>query len=222
LEKWKWYIKEMKILKISWENFKGIVGKTVSSIKKGEVVVCPTDTIYGLIADATSGVAIKKVLEIKKRTKQKPIPIFIRDIKTAKRLAKINKTQEKFLTRIWPGEVTAVLKRRKSCKLPEILFGKKKTIGLRIPKHELIIVLLKKINRPLTGTSANISGKPGSTKIKEVLSQFRNQKIQPDLIVDAGDLKPSKPSAVIDLTKSKPKLLRIGELPKEELLKNLK
>jgi L-threonylcarbamoyladenylate synthase len=68
--------------------------------------------------------------------------------------------------------------------------------------------LLLIINRPLTGTSANISGKSASTKIKEVLKQFKNQKYQPDLVVSAGNLSKSKPSLVIDLTREPPKILR--------------
>lgn len=178
----------------------------VKSIKQGEVVVCPTDTVYGLLADATNEKAVKKLLKIKKRRTQKPIPIFVKDLKTAKRLAQINKNQEKFLRKVWPGKVTIVLKRKN--KLPKILFAERKTIGLRIPDYKIINQLLFIINHPLTGTSANISGKSPSTKIKEVISQFKNQKFQPDLIIDAGNLKPGKPSTVLDLTILPPKILR--------------
>jgi len=197
----------MSILKVNQRNLKTIVKITVKSIKQGEVVVCPTDTVYGLLADATNEKAIKKLLKIKKRRTQKPIPIFVKDLKMTKRLAQINKNQEKFLRKIWPGKVTTVLKRKN--KLPKILFAERKTIGLRIPDYKIINQLLFIINRPLTGTSANISGKPPSTKIKEVISQFKNQKFQPDLIIDAGNLPKSKPSIVLDLTIWPPKILRL-------------
>ncbi len=209
----------MRIIKISLKDFNQTAKEIVKLIRKGGVVVCPTDTIYGLIADAASEIAVKKVLKIKKRKKQKPLPIFVKDVKMAKALAQIDREQQKFLTKIWPGEVTVVLRGREDCSLPKILFGRAKTIGLRIPKHKLVSTLLKRINKPLTGTSANISGKPGSTEIKKVLTQLKNQKFQPDLIIDAGNLKPSKSSTVVDLTKSKPKLLRIGEFSQKELLK---
>jgi len=212
----------MKILKISLKNFEKVVKTTTDLIKKGRTVVCPTDTIYGLITDATNKESIEKVFKIKKRREQKPIPIFVKDIKMAKGLAQISKKQQEFLAKIWPGEVTVVLKQRKDCNLPKILFGKRKTIGLRIPKHKLVKVLLKKTNKPLAGTSANISGKPGSTEIKRVLAQFKDQKFQPDLVIDAGNLRPSKPSTVVNLTRSKPKLLRVGKLSEEELSKILK
>ena len=196
----------MLILKVDQRNLKTIVIIMVKSIKQGEVVVCPTDTVYGLIADATNEKAVKKLLKIKKRNTQKPIPIFVKDIKIAKKFALINKNQEKFLKKVWPGKVTVVLKRKG--KLPRILFRNKKTIGLRIPNYKVINQLLLIINRPLTGTSANISGQPPSTKIKEVISQFKNQKFQPDLIIDAGNLPKSKPSIVLDLTTSPTKILR--------------
>jgi L-threonylcarbamoyladenylate synthase len=212
----------MRIIKISFESFNQVVEEIVKLIRKGGIIACPTDTIYGLIADATNGKAVKKVLEIKKRRSQKPFPIFAKDIKMTKALAQIDREQQKFLTKIWPGEVTVVLKQREDCGLPKILFGKTKTIGLRIPKHKLVNILLEKINKPLIGTSANISGRPGSTEIKKVLAQFKDKRYQPDLIIDAGNLKLSKPSAVVDLTGSDPKILRTGELSKDELLRILK
>jgi len=198
----------MEILKISQENFKKIINKTLNAIKKGDILICPSDTVYGLITDATDKEVANKLFKIKKREKGKPIPIFVQDIKMAKKLALVNKEQEKFLKKVWPGKITIVLKRKRNCSLPDILFGGKKTIGLRIPNYKLIKALLKKLNKPLTGTSANISGKPASTKIKEVLKQFKDKAIKPDLVLDAGDLPKSKPSTVIDLTKKELKILR--------------
>lgn len=187
----------MQILKIKKINLKEIV----KLIKQGKVIVCPTDTVYGLIADVTNKKAVEKVFKIKKRKIKKPIPIFIKDLKTAKKIAEIDKKQEKFLRKVWPGKVTVVLKRKKT---KRNLYGvDKKTIALRIPRYRLINTLLRNINQPLTGTSANISDRPATTKIKEVLKQLK-----PDLIIDAGNLKPSKPSKVIDLTSKKTKIIR--------------
>ena len=85
-----------------------------------------------------------------------------------------------------------------------------KTIALRIPNYKTIRYLLTAIGLPLTGTSANISGKPASTKIKEVIKQLKDEKYQPDLIVDAGNLPKSLPSTIIDLVGPKIKILRQG------------
>ncbi len=209
----------MEKLKISPRNLNSAIKEVIKVIKKGGVIVCPTDTVYGLIADATNEKAVKKVFQIKKRTFQKPIPIFFKDLKMAKRLAVINKSQEKFLKKVWPGKVTVVLG-AKTKKLPKGIINRDQKIGLRIPNYKLVNILLEKLNFPLTGTSANISGKPESTKIKEILNQFTNQKQKPDLILDAGNLKPSLPSTVIDLENFK--ILREGSFPKKEILKILK
>ena len=212
-------------IKISSKNFKKVIGETVEVIKMGGVATVPTDTVYGLIADATNEKAVRKIFKIKKRSLKKPIPIFVKDLKMAKSLAIINKNQEKFLKKFWPGKVTVILK-VKNKKFPKGSFSKDKKIGLRIPNYKLVNILLEKLNFPLTGTSANISGKPGSTKIREVLKQFENQFStrsgggQPDLILDAGNLKPSLPSTVIDLENLE--ILREGEIPKEKIFKILK
>jgi len=192
----------MKIVELS--NKERAVKEVIDFIRQGKIIVCPTDTVYGLIAKATDEKVVKKVFKIKKRQITKPIPIFVDSIKTAKQLAKINKQQEEFLRKVWPGRVTVVLERKKK----KIYGVAKETIALRIPKYKMISLLLKKTKLPLTGTSANISGGPASYKIKEVLKQFKNQKERPDLVVDAGNLKKAKPSTIIDLTKLKPKTLR--------------
>ncbi|MFQ6049854.1 MAG: L-threonylcarbamoyladenylate synthase [Candidatus Paceibacterales bacterium] len=234
----------MEKIKVSSKNLKKTLKQATKVIKEGGVVVCPTDTVYGLLANTKDEKAVKKVLKIKKRRLKKSLPVFVKDLKMAKSLAYINKTQEKFLKEVWftrlnfrdspkgqqkltkiklkiwagKGKVTAVLK-AKPKKFPKGILSKDKKIGLRIPNYKFLNILLEKLNRPLTGTSANISGKPASTKIKEVLEQFKNQKYQPDLILDAGDLKPSLPSTVINLTTLK--ILREGSFPKRKILEIL-
>ena len=181
------------------------VARVSKFIRQGKVIVLPTDTVYGLVADATNKKAVERLFKIKRRRKGKPIPIFVKDIKIAKKSALIDKNQERFLTKVWPGKTTAVLKRKQGIRLYGV---DKKTIALRTPNYRFLNTLLKKINRPLTGTSANISGKSASTEIKEIINQFKNQKHQPDLIIDAGNLPKSRPSRVIDLIGKKPKILR--------------
>lgn len=195
----------MRILKIKREKLKRIVEITAKAIKQGKVVVCPTDTVYGLLTDAANKKAVERLFKIKKRQKGKPIPIFVKDIKTAKKLAFIDEDQQKFLKKVWPGKITTVLVKREKTKIFGIGL---KTVAIRIPNYKLINILLEKLNRPLIGTSANISGKPASTKIQEVTAQFTKRSIKPDLVIDAGDIEKSNPSNIIDLTGKKPKILR--------------
>lgn len=198
----------MSILKINPKKIeKEKLIEVVNLIKQGKVVIFPTDTVYIPAADATNKKAVKKVFKIKRRLLKNPVPIFIKDIKMAKKLAKIDKKQEKFLKSVWPGRVTVVLNRKKiKSKLYGII---KDTIALRIPNFKPVNFLLEKLNRPLVGTSANISGKPPSGNLKEVVLQFKGKKYQPDFIVDAGNLEPGKPSTVLDLTIWPPKILRL-------------
>ena len=175
-------------------------------LKKGKVAVCPTDTVYGLVADAINQTAVNKIFKIKQRKSGKPISIFVRDLKMAKGFAVIGKEQEKIIKSVWPGRTTLILKPKR--KLPKGIGRAGKEIGLRIPDYKIISRLLSVSNSPLTGTSANISGKPASTKIKEIISQFKNQKHQPDLVIDCGNLPKNKPSTIIDLTIYPSRVLR--------------
>ncbi|MDD5606383.1 MAG: L-threonylcarbamoyladenylate synthase [Candidatus Pacebacteria bacterium] len=174
----------------------------IKILKRKGVIVFPTDTVYGLLADYSFEEAVNKVYKIKKRDK-KPLPIFVKDIKMAEQLALINKKQKAFLEKIWPGKITVILNRKNSSE----------TIALRMPDYPLLNQLLKKYNKPLTGTSANISGKGSLTKIKEVRKQIK----QADLIVDVGDLPDSFPSTIISLINYK--IIRKGA--DYERLKNI-
>lgn len=195
----------MKIIKVVTKDIQKSVKEAVGALRKGKVIVCPTDTVYGLVADATNKKAVQKIFKIKKRPAGKPIPIFVANIQMAKRYAKISPSQELFLKKVWPGRVTLVLDSKN--RLPHLL-GTFKTIGLRIPKYPFISLIFKKFKRPLTGTSANLSGVPASGNIKDVLSQFQNKKYTPDLVFDAGRLPRPRPSKIIDITGPKKKILR--------------
>ncbi|MEK7664814.1 MAG: L-threonylcarbamoyladenylate synthase [Patescibacteria group bacterium] len=191
-------IKDKNLLKIATE-----------TIKKGGVITCPTDTVYGFLADASNKKAVEKIFKIKKRPKTKPLAIFVKDIKTAKEIAEIDKRQEKILKKHWPGKFTFVLGVRSgSDPRLTLLVMNKKTIAIRIPKHKFIQDLLKKINKPLSQTSVNISGMPEMKSVKEIIALFKKQKNKPDLIIDGGNLLKSKPSKIIDLTRRREKILR--------------
>lgn len=196
----------MKIVKLSKDNFKKTVAQAVDSINKGEIIVCPTDTVYGLLCDATSQKAVEKVFKIKKRDKSKKFPIFVKDIEVAKKAAFVNEKQERILKTQWPGRITFVLEGKE--KGINFLFSADQTIALRIPSHRLVNKILEKVGRPLVGTSANISERPAPTKIREVINSFEDEENQPDLIINDGNLPENKPSTIVDLTKNKTKILR--------------
>ena len=195
----------MEIVSLTSKNFQSVVEIAIRTLKKGCVIVAPTDTVYGLLANAKNANAVQKVYRIKKRELNKPLPIFVKDIAGAKRLALIGIAEEKMLAEAWPGKTTFVLKTNPKA----TVFGAESgTIALRIPNHPFLNKLFEQIDFPLTGTSANLAGKPASTKISGIFKQFEG--IQPDLVIDAGDLPDSKPSRIVDLTDSGKKILRHG------------
>lgn len=198
----------MKTVKVS---DKDAVNQALKFIEQGKVLICPTDTVYGLLADATNDEAVKKVFEIKKRPLDKALPVFVSDVKMAKKIAFINRRKEQFLKKIWPGKVTAVLKGKSNSGLSRMLFGDQNTVGLRVPNYKIVNDILKKAKKPLTGTSANISGLPSSTKISEIKKQFKENNSKPDLIISSGSLDKALPSTVINLTKKRIKILRKGD-----------
>lgn len=193
------------------------IEESIKVIEENGVIVFPTDTVYGLVCDATNQKSIQKLFDIKKRDLKKPIPVFVKDIEMAKQIAMVDKKQESFLKKVWPGKVTVIL--RAKIDFPQGVLGKDKTIGLRIPDYASLNALFNKINKPLSGTSANLAGEHSCLDISDVIAQFENEKLQPDLIVDAGTLNPSQSSTVVDLTGKELKVLRKGDLKEEELFK---
>jgi len=181
------------------------LGCLVKILKKGSILVVPTDTVYGIICDAKNKEAIDKIFKIKKRNRKKPISIFVKDIKMAKKLAVINKTQGKFLKKAWPGKTIIVLKARE--KFPKGIVSQWGKIGLRMPNYKLLSKILKEFKKPLAQTSANITGEFTPTTIKDISKQFEENIYQLDVLVDVGKLS-GEPSTVIDLTQSLPRVLR--------------
>ena len=180
----------MEILKPSETALK----KAVKIIKNGGVIVCPTDTVYGFLADATNKKAVEKIFKIKKRPKSKPLPIFIKDIASAKKFVQINKKGEKILRKYWPGKYTFILKRKPAVKLYGV---DKKTIAIRIPKHKFLKDLLKKVNKPLVQTSVNISNSRPLNNLRDITAVFGKNRLL-DFIIGDGSVKNPKPSKIYD------------------------
>ena len=171
----------MKIAKQSHKT----LNSAAAVLKKGGAVICPTDTVYGFLADAGNKKATAKIYQIKKRPRSKPLPVFVRDIKIAKEIAEINNGQEKILRKYWPGKYTFILNKKKNIEdgpLSDFCGGSKKTIGLRIPDHKFLNSLLRKINRPLAQTSVNISSQKPLNSIERIIATFgkkRNSRCGP-------------------------------------------
>lgn len=200
----------MKTIKISLKNPSLKAIKTAAKIiKNGGMVIYPTDTIYGIGANALDRDAVEKVYEAKDRPEAKPLSIVVRDIAMARKFCSIGKLGEEILDCLLPGPFTLIFPvRKKTRKSAKIFTASHGTLSIRIPDSKITSLLSKELGIPFTATSANISGLPGSGDIKKVLSQMANKKDRIDLVMDAGVLPSRKPSVVIDLTGVKPRIIR--------------
>ncbi len=219
----------MQIFKINPERpERKLIKQAAEIIKKNGVVVYPTDTVYGMGVNALNEKAIKKLFVVKERPKNKPFSIIVKDVKMVKKFACVDFRIEKKLAKLLPGPITVILFKKEILSraqnflmrgLPDILTSGTGLIGIRVPDYKITRLLSAALNIPFTATSANISGRSASGRIKEVVRQFQNKKNQPDLILDAGDLPESEPSTVVDLTSRRSKILRSG--PADNLLKKI-
>jgi L-threonylcarbamoyladenylate synthase len=208
----------MRIFKVNPENLresKEAVEEAVRVVSKGGVIIYPTDTVYGIGCDATNEEAVKRVFRIKKRHEDKAVPLLVSDLEMAKKSAYFNEKVEKMLLSVWPGPITVLLSKKHS--LPRIVTGNKPTVALRIPDYKITHYMVVLCGVPLVATSANISGEPSSNRIEEVIEQFRKSDLRPDLVLNAGDLKFSEPSTILDLSKGKPIITRVGLVNKKKL-----
>ncbi|MBU2543376.1 threonylcarbamoyl-AMP synthase [Patescibacteria group bacterium] len=202
---------KMKILDIVKTPEKEVINTTVKVLGAGGLVIFPTETVYGAGVDATNQTAVDKLLAYKSRREGKPLSIAVPDQQTAAKFVQINDQANKLFQRFLPGPVTVVSKGlNKVAKGVESEFG---TLGVRIPDHALVIKILIAFGKPITATSANASGKKRPYCVADIFGSLSHkQQRLIDLVLDAGQLPPNEPSAVIDTTFSTPTTLRAGKI----------
>lgn len=193
-------------------DFKTIrIDEVAKVLKEGGVVISPTDTVYGLLADATNEAAVQKLIKIKERPPGKPISVFVSDFQMMKEYVYIDNKQKNILKQFIPGPFTVVL--RSLHAVSAHLESENGTLGVRIPDYPFIRNLVHAFGKPLTATSANPSGYPPFYSSGAMLREFPKNKLQfIDLLIDSGNLPHNKPSTVVDLTESVIKTLRKGDI----------
>jgi len=198
-----------QILSLDKENIK----KAAYVIKKGGVVVFPTESFYGIGADSTNEDAVKRKFKIKKRQENRPILILIGKKEMLYHLVEdIPPSAQRLMDRFWPGALTIVFKASKEV-LPILTAGTGK-IGIRMSGNPIARMLSLLSEVPITGTSANISGRPPCISAEEVIKDLEGI----DIVLDSGVLKSESATTVIDVTEDPPKIIRKG-LISEELIK---
>lgn len=175
------------------------IKKAAAILRKGGLVAFPTETVYGLGANALDKEALKKVYEIKKRPKNKPLTVHISGIGQLKKIVgAVPPEAVKLIDRYWPGPLTIILKDAR---------GKK--IGFRMPDNKIAFRLIEEAGVPVVAPSANISGNKPPASAKEVLRDL-DGKI--DIVIDGGKTKIGIESTVVDMTGKTPKVLREGAI----------
>ena len=210
----------MKVVQIDLsKDYSEVIREAVNILNYGGTIIYPTDTLYGLGANALNEIAVRKIFRIKNRNFSKPLPMIARDYRWVKELAEIKPRDEDVVKKVWPGKVTIVLLKKDI--VPGALTADFNSVGIRIPDYVFTDRLLAKFGYPLTSTSANISGQEPTNDINKIIEIFSKSTEKPDLIIDAGILPKSDPSMIVDLTGNKPKVLRISPTKPEALLKLL-
>jgi len=187
--------------------------RVVEVVKKGGVIVYPTDTIYGLGCDAFRRKSVERIFKIKKRSLKNPTLVLVNNRDMLNELVKdVSDCAMILMKRFWPGPLTIVFRARK--KINPLLVSHDGKIAIRIPDNKFCLKLIDECKTPIVSTSANISGSDVITtfgKLKEVFQK------KVDLMVDGGDLKSILPSTIVDVCEEKPVVLREGVISRDDV-----
>ena len=191
-----------------------VIERAVKILKNGGIVAFPTDTVYGLGANAFDEDAVLRVYEAKARPREFALTLLLADISQIKIVAEnVPKVAWKLAERFMPGALTIVL--HKSMAVSNMITGDGDTVAVRVPDHPIPVAIVRGLGAPITGTSANRSGSPSPVTAEEVYKQLRNKV---DLIVDGGKCPIGVSSTVLDLTVNPPKVIRYGTITREQII----
>ena len=184
------------------------------SLQNGEVIVMPTDTVYGLVALAEDESAVKKIFKIKNRPKTMPLIIFVRSLEEAEKIAEFNELDIILAKNFWPGPLTLILNKKKKT----IYNGDKRLskIGIRIPRNKAILSLLNNIKKPLATTSANLHKEKNERSIKN-LKILSNKDLKTAIF--SNEKMTFKESTIVATYNNEVKILRYGQLNKSKIRK---
>ena len=197
---------------------KKTLGKTISNLKKGQVIGLPTETVYGLAGNAYLKRSVKKIYKLKKRPTYNPLIVHYLHYKDMEKDVMTNKNFFLLYKKFCPGPITFILRKKISSNINDLVLAKLDTVAIRFPSHKIVRSILRNLNFPLAMPSANISSGVSPVCAEDVAEEFK-KKIK--FILDGGKSKIGIESTVIDLT-SKPKILRPGIIGKDAIDKILK
>lgn len=199
----------------SKDPFSPDIDRIVEYLKNGQVIAYPTETIYGLGADVLNRKAVKRIYDLKSRDYGLPISILVSDMKMLKAVAvHVSQGAMALVKKFWPGPLTILFEA--SDLIPKGLVTNTGKVGIRMSSHPVAAAIVERFGRPVTTTSANLSGFPPSLSVKHIQKYF-GEKIP--CIVDGGECEPSKGSTVVDIADDTMRIVRDGAVPADEVIK---
>ncbi len=194
------------------------IAAAAEMIKAGELVAFPTETVYGLGADATNDLAIAKIFDVKGRPHLNPLIVHVPDLESAATVALFDERTDALGRKFWPGALTLVLARNPDANLSHLVSAGLPTVAIRVPAHEGARALLREVASPIAAPSANRSGRISPTAAWHVSEAFGDEVA---IILDGGPCRIGVESTVVDLSGDDAVLLRPGGVPVETVEKAL-
>jgi L-threonylcarbamoyladenylate synthase len=191
------------------------IAEAARLILAGEPVAVPTETVYGLAADATSAEAVARIYEAKGRPSFNPLIVHVNDLNAAKRIGVFEEEAAELAEQHWPGPLTLVVPLREDVGIASIVTAGLPTIGIRVPAHPAMQALLRAVGRPLAAPSANASGSISPTRAEHVLKSLGGRI---PLVIDAGATERGLESTIVAATGGKLRLLRPGPIEVDAVL----
>jgi L-threonylcarbamoyladenylate synthase len=188
------------------------IRQAARALARGDIVAFPTETVYGLGANALDGTAVAKVFAAKERPRFNPLIVHVLGLAEAEAYAVLDRTARKLGEAFWPGPLSLVLRKRTGCAIADLVSAGLDTIALRAPAHPVARSLLAESELPIAAPSANRSGRISPTTAAHVEAELGDQ---PAMILDGGPCPLGLESTVVSLTRPTPTLLRSGALPRE-------
>lgn len=205
----------MEVIEFNKSNIKKLAQEAAEYLVEGKIVAIPTDTCYGLAADATNIKAVRRIFRIKKRPEDKPLSVFLSGREDLENYVVLSDLAKR-ISRIFPEHVTVIFRARPSNLVPGYIIWRN-TVGIRIPPFEFPRAIVEYLGAPITATSANIYGQPPIYDSKKLLGLEGI-----DCIIDSGKLPPREVSTVIDVSEGDIRILRVGAIGLAELREKLR
>lgn len=189
-----------------------VVARAATALTAGELVILPTETVYGLACRADDDAALRRLLHVKRRAPEKALPLVLPDVAALPQVAEVSATAQRLAEAFMPGPITLVLPR--TATVSALVTGGRDTVGVRVPDLALTRSILQACGFPVVATSANLAGEPAARAVAALPDELR---VAVALIVDGGPCPGGRASTVVDVTTTPPVVLRAGPVSEEDI-----